>query len=140
MTSFEKLADAAFAAAVDLQQLKGGKPGGDRFRYFAKLLREPISADHSYKLLYDARNLPLYREAWRVAFPDTTALDTAKGEALLGRIADALQTAEKAIETHKSFDVTGIARFCLHLNRIFLEENGRAYSESYKARASHAST
>ncbi len=65
MTSYESLADAAFAAAVDVQlKIDGLATNLENFQKFARLLREPILPGSEYKLLHDARNLPLYKAAW----------------------------------------------------------------------------
>jgi DICT domain-containing protein len=139
MTSYETLADAAFAAAVDVQLVIEGKASSlDSFKKFASLLKEPISPDSSYKLLYDARNLPLYKAAWLSAC-DPKAIDL-KSEQFLQRVADLLQRAQDDIENGKTADKQRIADFCLALNRVFLEENAKNFESAYGARAYNAAS
>ncbi len=138
MTSYESLADAAFAAAVDVQlKIEGLSTSLDNFRRFAKILKEPIFPGSEYKLLHDARNLPLYKVAWSNTYGDINS--KLPPQVLLTKIAELLQRAEGGFDRFEKEDKQGIADFCLALNRAFLEENAKSYNSSYSARAMHAS-
>jgi hypothetical protein len=139
MTSYEGLADAAFAAAVDVQlKIEGLSSSLESFQKFAKLLKEPILPESEYKLLHDARNLPLYKAAWSNTYGQRNA--DLKPNVLLTKIAELLCSAEVEIDNWKKEDKQKVADFCLALNRAFLEENAKTYNMSYSARAMHASS
>ncbi|MGA7657066.1 MAG: hypothetical protein WCA96_09845, partial [Methylocella sp.] len=130
MTSYESLADAAFEAAVDVQLKIEGKPSSlDNFRKFARLLKEPILPGSPYKVLHDARNLPLYKVAWSNTYgPKSSEL---KPDILLNNIAELLQRVEDEIDRLKNEEKQRMAAFCLALNRVFLEENAKIIDLGY---------
>jgi hypothetical protein len=137
VASYERLADSAFEAAMNIQQLLQGKSssfGG--FREFVKLLEEPLAPDESYKLLYDARNLPLYRAAWSNVFGQSAT--EVKTEVFLRRVSDFLGSTLQNIEEGKSFKADEMSRFCLSLNQIFLQENAKQYAANYRTRMRNA--
>jgi len=138
MTSYESLADAAFAAAMDIQlRIEGKKFDLANFNTFVKLLKEPLSADQSYKLLDDPRNIPLYKAAWANVYGNKSK--EVKTEDILKFISDLLQKAEADISSLTHEEVKRIAKFCLTMNSIFLAENGRAMSSAFSTRSQHAS-
>jgi hypothetical protein len=137
VTSYERLADSAFAAAMDIQrQLQGKAPSFEGYRELVKLLEEPVVPNESYKLLYDARNLPLYRAAWSKAFGQ--AATEVKTEVFLKRVSDFLHQTLQNIEQGKPFKTEEMSKFCLALNQIFLQENAKQYAANYRARMSNA--
>lgn len=117
--------------------MEGKKSDLANFNTFVKLLKEPLSADTSYKLLDDPRNFPLYKAAWSNVYGNQTK--EFKTENILQSISDMLQKATEDISSLKTEDVERIAEFCLTMNSIFLEENGRAISNAFNTRAQHAS-
>lgn len=134
MTSYESLADAAFSAAVDIQmQIEGKETTLENFHKFARLLKEPISPSSSYKLLHDARKLPLYKAAWSESSASTT-----NSRSTIEEIARFLARAESNNWTHP--DKVRMAEFCLALSRVFIEENAKDLISSYNARSIHASS
>jgi hypothetical protein len=129
------LADAALAAGIEVQRYIEGKHSSlSDFRSFVSLLQEPITSNNSYKLLNDARNLPLYRAAYSNVFGSDT---TKQSDVLLQEISTLLKDAEQKIPNKKP-DREPIVRFCLALNRIFLAENARLYDDAYRARIKNA--
>lgn len=137
VASYERLADSAFEAAMDIQRMVQGKTSSfDGFRSFVKLLGEPLAPNESYKLLYDARNLPLYRAAWSNVFG--AAATEVKPEVFLKRISDFLGIALQQIEQKKQFKADEMSKFCLALNQIFLQENAKQYAANYRARMRNA--
>lgn len=138
MTSYETLADAAFAAAMDIQlRIEGKRSDLSNFNTFVKLLKEPLSADDSYKLLDDPRNIPLYKAAWSDVYGKSSK--EVKTENILQFISDMLQKAAEDISSLKAEEIKRVAKFCLSMNSIFLEENGRAIGNAFHARSQHAS-
>jgi hypothetical protein len=138
MTSYESLADAAFAAAMDIQlRIEGKNSNLAKFNTFVKLLKEPLKADNSYKLLDDPRKIPLYKAAWSDVYGKSSKVE--KTEDILKCISDMLQRAEDDLCNMKPEEIQKIAKFCLTMNSIFLEENGRAISNAFHARSQHAS-
>src|SRR5689334_1207022 len=102
VASYERLADSAFEAAINIQRLTKGKSSSfDDYLKFVKLLEEPLAPDESYKLLYDARNLPLYRAAWSNVFGQSTT--EVKTDVFLKRISDFLRGTLQNIEEGKPF-------------------------------------
>lgn len=138
MTSYESLADAAFAAAMDIQlRIEGKKFDLANFNTFVKLLKEPLRADDSYKLLNDPRNIPLYKAAWSNVYGNQSG--GTKTEDILKFISDLLEKAEDDISSFDPEEVKRIAKFCLTMHSIFLEENGRGISNAFSTRSQHAS-
>lgn len=138
VASYERLADSAFEAAMNIQRLMLGKASSfDEYRKFVNLLEEPLAPNESYKLLYDARNLPLYRAAWSNVFGQ--AATEMKTEVFLKRFSELLRGTLQSIEQGKSFKADEMSKFCLALNQIFLQENARQYATNYRTRMRNAS-
>jgi hypothetical protein len=139
VASYERLADSAFAAAMDIQRHLNGKDSSfQKYREFVSLLEEPLVPNETYKLLYDARNLPLYKAAWSTVFgPAATEL---KADIFLKRVSDLLSNTLQNVENGKPFKAAEIAKFCLALNQTFLEENARLYAVNFRARMRNASS
>lgn len=133
VASYERLADSAFAAAMDIQRyLRNKSSSFQGYRGFVRLLEEPLVPNESYKLLYDARNLPLYKAAWSNVFGQ--AGTEVRADIFLKRVSDFLNNALQNIESGKPIKASELVRFCLALNQIFLEENARRYAANYRAR------
>jgi hypothetical protein len=140
VASYERLADAAFAAAVDIQRHLNGKASDfDAYRALVKLLEQPVAPDESYKLLYDARNLPLYKAAWFNAFgANATEMKT---DTFLQRVSEFLQVPLRNLDSGKGFRAPKeVARFCLALSQSFLQENAAQYNQHYQARMKNAAS
>lgn len=138
VASYERLADSAFEAAINIHRLTQGKSRSfEDYRKFVKLLEEPLAPDESYKLLYDARNLPLYRAAWSNVFGQPAT--EVKTEVFLKRISEFLRGTLQNIEEGKSFKADEMSKFCLALNQIFLQENAKQYAANYRTRMRNAS-
>ena len=137
MASYERLADSAFAAAMDIQRYLLDKSSSfQEYREFVNLLEEPLVSNESYKLLYDARNLPLYKAAWSNVFGQ--AATELKADLFLKRVSDLLNNTLQNIENGEPIKAADVIKFCLSLNQIFLEENARRYAANYQARIRNA--
>jgi hypothetical protein len=137
VASYERLADSAFEAAMSIQRLMQGRASSfEEYREFVHLLEEPIAPNESYKLLYDARNLPLYRAAWSNVFGQPAT--EVKTDLFLKRFSDFLRTTLQSIEQGKSFKADEMSKFCLALNQIFLQENAKQYAANYRTRMRNA--
>jgi hypothetical protein len=137
VASYERLADSAFEAAMNIQRLvQGSASSFDQYREFVKLLEEPLATNESYKLLYDARNLPLYRAAWSNVFGQSAT--EVKTEVFLKRFSEFLRGTLQSIEQGKSFKADEMSKFCLALNQIFLQENAKQYAANYRTRMRNA--
>jgi hypothetical protein len=137
VASYERLADSAFEAAMNIQRLaQGGASSFEQYREFVKLLEEPLAPNESYKLLYDARNLPLYRAAWSNVFGQPAT--EVKTEVFLKRFSEFLRGTLQSLEQGKPFKVEEMSKFCLALNQIFLQENARQYATNYRTRMRNA--
>jgi len=106
------------------------------YREFVNLLEEPLVSNESYKLLYDARNLPLYKAAWSNVFGQ--AATELKADLFLKRVSDLLNNTLQNIENGEPIKAADVIKFCLSLNQIFLEENARRYAANYQARIRNA--
>jgi hypothetical protein len=137
VASYERLADSAFEAAMNIQRLvQGSASSFDQYREFVKILEEPLAPNESYKLLYDARNLPLYRAAWSNVFGQSAT--EVKTEVFLKRFSEFLRGTLQSIEQGKSFKADEMSKFCLALNQIFLQENAKQYAANYRTRMRNA--
>ena len=137
VASYERLADSAFEAAMNIQRLvQGSASSFDQYREFVKILEEPLAPNESYKLLYDARNLPLYRAAWSNVFGQSAT--EVKTEVFLKRFSEFLRGTLQSIEQGKSFKADEMSKFCLALNQIFLQENAKQYAVNYRTRMRNA--
>jgi len=137
VASYERLADSAFAAAMDIQRYLLDKSSSfQEYREFVNLLEEPLVSNESYKLLYDARNLPLYKAAWSNVFGQ--AATELKADLFLKRVSDLLNNTLQNIENGEPIKAADVIKFCLSLNQIFLEENARRYAANYQARIRNA--
>jgi hypothetical protein len=137
VASYERLADSAFEAAMNIQRLvQGSATSFDQYREFVKILEEPLAPNESYKLLYDARNLPLYRAAWSNVFGQSAT--EVKTEVFLKRFSEFLRGTLQSIEQGKSFKADEMSKFCLALNQIFLQENAKQYAANYRTRMRNA--
>jgi hypothetical protein len=137
VASYERLADSAFEAAMNIQRLIQGKTSSfEGYRRFVNLLEEPLAPNESYKLLYDARNLPLYRAAWSNVFGQSAT--EVKTEIFLKRFSDFLRNTLQSIEQAKPFKADEMSKFCLALNQIFLQENAKQYAANYRTRMRNA--
>jgi hypothetical protein len=104
----ESLADAAFAAAMDVQlRIEGKKFDLANFNTFVKLLKEPLIADQSYKLLDDPRNIPLYKAAWSNVYGNPSK--EVNTEYIMQFISDLLQKAETDISSLAPDEIKRIA-------------------------------
>ncbi|MDR3557934.1 MAG: hypothetical protein P4L61_00185 [Candidatus Pacebacteria bacterium] len=138
MTSYEGLADAAYSAAVNVEKYLNGKDKDlNKLDVFSRLLSEPLIANSEYKLLYDARIVPLYRSVWSefkgIPFPKKNT------DTLLSEISSFIKDAKSDIEKN-NMKAHGrqVAKFCLMLNKMFLEKNADMYETSFRSRVSNA--
>jgi hypothetical protein len=139
VASYERLADSAFEAAMTIQRINHDKGSSlEGYRAFVSLLEEPIAPNESYKLLYDARNLPLYRAAWSNVFG--TAATEVKTDVFLKRVSEFLRSTLNNMEQGKPFKAEDMSKFCLALNQIFLQENAKQYAANYRARMRNAAS
>lgn len=139
MTSYERLADAAFAAAMDVQlRIEGKATNLENFNEFVNLLKEPVHSENSYKLLQDPRNVPIYKAAWSNVYGGVTK--DLKTEAVLSNIANLLKRFEENFQKQKPADVKKMVDFCLSLNSSFLDENGRSLNGAFNNRVQYASS
>lgn len=112
VASYERLADSAFEAAMNIHRLTQGKNSSfDDYRKFVDLLEEPLAPDESYKLLYDARNLPLYRAAWSNVFGQSAT--EVKTDIFLKRLSEFLRGTLQNIEDGKPYKADEMSKFCL---------------------------
>lgn len=118
LVSYEKLADTALSAALEIREAKQERPDFDQLNALVSMLRDPVQSESDYKLLTDARNLPVYRAAWEQTFGPSKL----KQEVLLERLSEFLA---KSIEFARKpgGERDHLYDFCLALNRLFLEKS-----------------
>ncbi|MEQ1933353.1 MAG: hypothetical protein ABL962_05670 [Fimbriimonadaceae bacterium] len=120
IVSYERLADTALNAALEIRKAKAETPDFNSLSQLVTMLRDPIQNAGEYKLLTDARNLPVYRAAWEQAGMQGKL----KQEVFLDRLSDFLT---KSIEYARKpgGDRDRLYEFCLALNRLFLEKSAK---------------